>query len=101
MLATLFAPFIVMGLSGLTVTEWELDPSSRDQRSVEAKQARHLRRMQKARSNIYALCASFIIMGLPGFLVIAYFGWFSACRAFSLSSWRFFSPPLQCRYPPR
>ena len=84
LLAALFGPFIIMGLSSLTVIEWELDPTRKDQRSVEAKRARHLRRMRKARSNIYALCASFFILGLPGFLVIAYLGWFSMCQSIFL-----------------
>lgn len=80
LLSAFIVPFIFMGLSGLTAVEWELDPSRPDQRSAEAKQARHLRRMGKARSNNYMLCLIFFIDFGLAWLLVGYWGWTYACQ---------------------
>jgi hypothetical protein len=77
-----FCPFIIMALSSLTVVDWELDPAKKEQRSVEAKQARHLLKMQKARSNFYPLYIFFIVCLLVGLLIVAYLGMIDVCKIY-------------------
>ena len=79
-LSITIVPIILLALSSLTVIEWELDPARKDQRSVEAKQARHLLRMQKARTGIYALCLIFFAGALVPWMLVMFWGWTSACR---------------------